>query len=327
MLKTAILGIGSLFAGVALLAGWGGAVTACQNLDETSPLFDAAAATDYDAGYVPPASTDDPGSSSGTPPSGPAANTLRVRLVNLTQGGQALQLCVAQAPSTAFVVAQDVITSSKLDAVGAGLVSAPVNIGPITTAATGKFQFKVGPDCATPIAAVLTVSPSAAFIKAGASVTLIVAGDPADTDPTAPLAPRLTSVNDVVTPSATATSLRAVHGAVGLPPFDLVVNGETVLTGIRYNTAVPLLSAPGYTANPATGFIQIPAGIAEGSTVLLRSGTTVKSFTVPERIRRGVADTLVVTGSSVNNVAASICSDRAPAAGATSADCIVLNPG
>jgi len=324
MLKTAFLGIGSLFAGVALLAGWGGAVTACQNLDDTSPLFDAAAATDYDAGYVPPApsSTDD--TSSGAPPSGPTPNTLRIRLANLTQGGQALQLCIAQSPSTAFVVAQDVSASTKLDAVGAGLVSAPVNVGPITDAKKGAaFAFRVGTDCVNAGQGTTLASIAASTrttFKGGASVTLIVAGDPAAQGTPDPLAPQLTIVNDLVSPSATATSFRAAHGAVGLPPFDVVVNGETVLTGVRFNTAI------GYPYSSTSGYAQIAAGIPEGSTILLRSGTTVKTFTVPSRVRRGIADTLVVTGT-VNAVAASICSDRAPAAGATSADCTALPSG
>ena len=319
MLKTVFFGIGSLFAGAAMLAGWG-AVSACQNLDETSPLFDAAAATDYDAGYVPAAaSTDDPGSSSsGAPPPGHAPNTLRVRLANLTQGGTALQLCFAEAPSTAFVVAQDVTTSMKLDAVAAGSVSAPVSVGLITTAATGKFQFRVGTDCTATGTTLASLSPTTAF-KGGDSITLIVAGDPTTSDPASPLIPRLTSVKDSLAPAATSTSFRAAHGAVGFPPFDVVINGETVLQGVRFNTAI------GYPYTSTTGYASIASGIPAGSTILLRSGTTVKTFTSPAmRIQRGVAETLVVTGSTVNNIAASLCSDRAPAAPATTADCTPL---
>ena len=328
MLKTAFFGIGSLLAGAAMLASWG-AVSACQNLDETSPLFDAAAATDYDAGFVPVATTDPDGdgtsSSSGALPMGPQPNTLRVRLANLTQGGTALQLCFAQAPSTTFAVAQDVTSSAKLDAVAAGTVSAPVSVGLITSSATGKFQFRVGTDCTATATTIASVSPTTTF-KGGNSITLVVAGDPSTEDSDSPLVPRLTSVNDNISPSATSTSFRAINGAVGLPPFDVVVNGDTVLVGLRYGTAVPAIAAPGFSFSSSTGDVQIGAGIPAGSTILLRSGTTVKTFTSPgTRIQRGVAETLVVTGSSVNSVAAQLCSDRAPAAGAAVADCTPLS--
>lgn len=321
MLKAAFFGLGTLVAGGLMLATWG-SLTACQNLDVTSPLFDPDAAADYDAGFVPePADDgDDDNGSSGTVPAGPTPNTVRVRLANLTQGGESLQLCFTQVPAQGtappFTVVQDVASSFRIDAVATATLSAPASIGSVPEKASGRFNFRVGADCATQ-AGTLAQLPATLTLRGGAAVTLIVAGNPAADDSTDPLLPRVTSVTDVLAPPATSTALRAFHGAVGLAPFDVSIDGLTVLEGVRFNTGVgrPYASASGYAA--------VAAGIPQGATLRLSSGTTRKSFSVPDRVRRGIAQTLLVTGSSTNDVAAQLCSDRAPESGSTS-ECVSL---
>lgn len=320
MLKAAFFGLGTLVAGGLTLATWG-SLTACQNLDVTSPLFDPDAASDYDAGFVPEAPDDDgDDGSSGAPPAGPTPTTVRVRLANLTQGGESLQLCATQAPASGtappFAVAQDVVSGFRIDAVATGSLSAPASIGSIADKATGRFNFRVGPDCATQ-AGTLAQLTATLSLRGGAAVTLIIAGNPAAEDPTDPLVPRVTSVNDVLAPAATSTSLRAFHGAVGLAPFDVAIDGTTVLEGVRFNTGI------GRPYASTNGYAPVAAGIPQGATLRLSSGTTSRSFSVPDRIRRGIAQTLLVTGSSVNNVSAQLCSDRAPESGSTS-ECVSL---
>lgn len=320
MLKAAFFGLGTLVAGGLTLAMWG-SLAACQDLDVTSPLFDPDAASDYDAGFVPEPVDEEPDDdgSSGALPSGPTPTTARVRLANLTQGGESLQLCYTQVPAQgaapAFTVVQDVASGFRIDSVATGSLSAPASIGAIPEKATGRFNFRVGADCATG-AGTLAQLTATLTLRGGASVTLIVAGDPSAEDSTDPLLPRVTSVNDVLAPPATSTSLRAIHGAVGLAPFDVSIDGLTVLEGVRFNTGV------GRPYSSATGYATVAAGIPQGATLRLSSGTTQKSFSVPERVRRGIAQTLLVSGTA-SNVTAQLCSDRAPESGST-AECVSL---
>jgi hypothetical protein len=125
-------------------------------------------------------------------------------------------------------------------------------------------------------------------------------------------------VNDTLAPPATATLFRVFHGVPDIAGFDVVVNGETLTPGVKYGNAI------GYPYTSTTGYATVPAGIPEDATLTLRSGTTVRSFTIPERLRRGVAWT-VFAGGTADKLTVSLCSDHTPDEGDV-ADCKKLAP-
>ena len=73
-----------------------------------------------------------------------------------------------------------------------------------------------------------------------------------------------------------------------------------------------------------TGFANIAAGIPDQAMMTLRSGTTVRNFTIPTRLRRGIATTILVGGTQ-DNLDVEECSDRSPDPSAATADCTKLN--
>lgn len=320
--------IGGLFVLCTTSALWI-SLSACESLSQTSPL-PSTDASDLDAGQPPEESTSS--SSSGTVAvvdAGPQ-NAARVRLANFIQGPDAVDLCAkVDATGTSW---QNGLIVTELDNVagytvqhpkGDGLLYGQTSQSIFVFAAAGagtKYLFKIVPlnsDCADPnVTTYAQISPSTT-VRPGAGITIVGLGksvvegvDAGDG------AVKATVIADTLAPPVNASLFRVFHGVTDIAAFDVVVNGETLLIGVKYGT--PL----GFPYTSPNGFASVNAGIPEDATLTLRSGTTVRSFTVPQRLRRGVATT-VFAGGTKDALTVSLCSDRTPAEGDT-ASCTKL---
>ena len=319
-MRPIIFRLGFIGFGTALvLAGTGtatSAIVACANLKDTSVVPDGSSA-DLDAGdlNVP---VDDPGVSAPPPDTGTPPASGRVRLANLLSGPGAVSLCSKPtSPPTAP-------WESTGLTVGFGGVSAPAFLTVAVAGNTGvPYQHRIvasGSPCDGEGAVVYAQTPSAGIaLRQGGGTTVSVVGIARSGTDAGDGNARVVATADNNAPPAVATLLRAVHGIPNLPAFDVVINGETIITGVKYGTAAGFP----YSLGDTTGFRQIPAGIPAGSTLLLRAGTTVRSFSVAERVRRGVAMTLFI-GGTAESPSVSLCSDRAPPAGESLATCTDL---
>jgi len=314
VLRFGIFGLGGLGSvGLLLLLS-----SACSSLKDVSVVPDGAI-DDLDAGDIPEPIDEDAGSVSppGTdpPPSG------RVRLGNMLQpGARAMEVCSRAGASGTF----EARIASNPQAPNAGGI-AP---GQVSThfflAVPGEpranpsvtYQYRIVPaggSCDDVVAAV-----NGPPLRQGGGTTIAVVGE-ANGGDAGDRNPRAIALSDNVTPAANATQFRAVHGIVDMSAFDVVINGETIVQGIRFGSAVGFP----YANADTSGFRAIPAGIPENSTLTLRAGTTVVTFTVPQRQRRGIAVTLF-TGGTLSAPVAQLCSDRSPPAGETLATCVTL---
>jgi hypothetical protein len=311
-----VVGFGSL-----LVAS--GSLVACESLSETSPLPDLDAQT-FDVGYVPPFEEKEE-EEPPPPDAGPPPPASRIRLANLLQGPEAVDLCVKQEPTGAWEGQKITVDapSPKADGLAFGEVSAHNNL-PVAGAAA-RYSFRVvpvgGPCDGDGAVIYATIGPTT--LRQGAGVTLVAVGvvdpgvDAGDANP------RGVAIGDVLAPPATVTLVRLVHGVPDLPALDLVINGETVATGVKYGTAT------GFPYTSTTGFASLAAGIPANATLSLRAGTTVRSFAVPDRVRRGVAMTIFAAGSISGGdhpLQVLLCADRSPPAGETLARCTKLDP-
>lgn len=326
--RVALLG-GSVLLGLSALAvSWG--LAACASLSNTTPIPDGDA-SDLDAGYTPPLSEEDAGETTPFDAGAPPASG-RIRLANLLQGPGAVDLCTKSDATGAAWESQKVPNPSGL---GFGQVSAHVFL-PAGSQGT-RYQFRVVPlgspcdgDGASPLVSI--AAGTSTTLRQGSGLTISAIGVAKDNVDAGDGAPRGSVNSDVVSPPSTAALVRVVHGVPELPPFDVTVNGEIILTGIKYGTASPFCASPSSCANggsgggayaSSSGFAQIPAGIPQDATLALKAGTSTKSFVVPERVRRGVAVTIFV-GGTPDSLLVNLCSDRSPPAGQTLAECTKL---
>lgn len=318
--RSLFVGFSTCVAGGALALASGSSLVACEALDKVSPLPDPDASAEYDAGYVPPL-PEEAGVDASVPDAGPPPASGRVRLANLLQGVAAVDVCARRDDASGTWEGQKITTgtSPKADGLKFGEVSAHFFL-PVATAAGTKYAFRVvplGASCEGDGGAPL-VNIASSTLRQNGGITLVATGvagiDGGDT------IPRGVALADVLQPPQTAALVRAFHGVPDLPPFDVVVNGETILTGIKYGSAF------GFPYTSTTGFATIPAGIPEEATLALRAGTTVKTFEVPERVRRGVAMSIFVSGraSEPSTLEVTLCADRSPASGEELASCTPL---
>jgi len=183
-----------------------------------------------------------------------------------------------------------------------------------------KFTFKVTPvgtDCADPTQPVYASISTPVTIRGGAGITVVAIGISKDGVDAGDAIAKATTIGDTLAPPATSSLVRVFHAVPDIAAFDVVINGETVVTGVKYG------GASGYPYTSTTGYASIPAGVPEDATLTLRSGTTVRSFTVPKRLRRGAATSIFV-GGTADKLTVELCSDRTPDKGDT-ADCTRLS--
>lgn len=327
LFRLGFLGIaGSLTVGA--LAVTSSSLVACESLSETSPLLDEDAAANYDAGYIPPPAEED----ASAPPSAqtdaePPPPSGRVRLANLIQGPTAVDLCAKRDEPGATWEPQKITVNSpapKPDGLLFGEVSTHLFL-PAASGAGTKYLFRVvslGSPCEGEGGAPLASIASTA-LRQNTGLTLVAFGLVAEGVDAGDGNPRGVAIGDVLSPPSNATLVRAFHGVPDMPPFDLVINGETAATGVKYGSAI------GFPYTSTTGFASLAAGIPDKATLTLRAGTTVKSYTVPERVRRGVAVTVFAAGSlspGKQPLTVSLCADRSPPEGEKLATCTKLEP-
>jgi hypothetical protein len=308
--RIGIFGFGGVFSLCALVL----VPSACESLKDVSLVPDGSI-DDLDAGDIP-----EPPEDSGdnvTPPGNDAAPPAsgRVRLANMTVDAPGpVDLCVkAGTPANAPW------EGPRIAGLSPGQVSAHFFLA--VPGQTAQYLYRVvrsGAACDGDPGAVVFNFTAQSLRQAGGT-TLAVVGNASGAD-AGDANPRGVALTDNVSPPANATQFRAIHGIPDMPAFDVVINGETVVSGIRFGSAIGFP----YANSDTSGFKSIPAGIPEGSTLTLRAGTTVASFTVPQRQRRGIAVTLFTTGRIASQVVASLCSDRSPPAGESLATCLNL---
>lgn len=327
LLRIGLLGFGGFVAIGSLAVAWSSLV-ACASLSETSPL-PTGDASDLDTGFVLyPEDAETPAPS--TPDAGPPPASGRVRLANLLQGVKAVDLCAKRDEPTGTWEPQKITVNSpapKPEGLLFGEVSTHIFL-PVATAAGTKYLFRIvalGSPCEGDGGAPLASIASTA-LRQGGGLTLVAVGvvpeggvDAGASDSI----PRGVALSDVLQPPATAALLRVFHGAPDLPAFDVVINGETALTGVKYASAI------GFPYTSTTGFASLPAGVPDNATLTLRAGTIAKSYKVPSRVRRGVAMTVFVGGrlnDGSSPLVVNLCADRSPPEGDQLATCTALEP-
>jgi hypothetical protein len=304
------------------LVGLASGIAACASLSDTSPL-PSGDASDLDGGFIPIIDDGDGGTpGGGSVDSGPPPQSGRVRLANLLQGAaaSAVDLCTrSDAPGSGWEGQK--ITQFKPEGLAFGEVSAHIFL-PVPTTQGSKYQFRiipVGGSCDGDAGAggpLVGISAGTnTQLNQGGGLTVAVVGETTET--TGEASPKGVAVQDVLSPPPAFALLRVIHAISDLPAFDVLVNNEIALQGVKYATAV------GFPYDKPTGFAQLAGGVPEGATLTLRAGTTVRSFKVVSRVRRGVAVTLFATGhaQSAPGITLSLCSDRSPAEGQTLASC------
>lgn len=316
-LRAAFLASGVLLGAAALAAGWGSLV-ACDNLSETSPLPDGDA-SDLDAGYTPPLPEEAGPPDVVTIDTGAPPASGRIRLANLLNGAGAVDLCTRSETATAWDPQK--ITTNPSGAKAEGLLFGEVSAHIFLSASTAgtRYQFRVVPlgtpcdgDGGVPIVAIPVGTNTT--LRQNGGLTIIAAGTIKEGTDAGDGNPRGAVIADTLSPPSSAALVRVVHGVPDLAAFDAVVNGETILTGIKYGSAIQFP----YTST--TGFASVAAGIPEGSTLTLKAGTSAQTYIVPDRVRRGVATTIFV-GGTADKLTVSLCSDRSPPANQTVAEC------
>jgi hypothetical protein len=297
------------------------ALAACASLSDTSPIPNGDA-SDLDAGFVP-VIAEGGGGSSGGGDAGPAPPSGRVRLANLIQNSPPVDLCAKGDAPGAQWEANHVPNPAGLNY---GEVSAHTFVS-VPTSGGSRYQFRVipaGGACDTgdagPSAPLVTIAAGAnTLIKQGGGLTLAAVGD-ANAPSTADASPKGVVVTDVLAPPAAVALLRVIHGVSDLAAFDVLINADIAIQGVKYASGV------GYDYTSPTGFANLAGGIPENATITLRSGTTVRSFNVGPRVRRGVANT-IFAGGRVNGsppLSVALCADRSPAEGETLSTCTTL---
>jgi hypothetical protein len=323
-LRAGFLGVGAVAVAGALAIAWS-SVTACNSLSDVSPLPDVDASSDFDGGFVPPLEDAAP-----TPSTSVDAGTFasaRVRLAHLLQGVDAVDLCARLDPPTAGPWEPRKITANPDGEKPEGLKFGEVSrhfVLPVPTAAGARYVFKVvavGQPCEGDGGAGLVNIPVQTLRQTG-GLTLVATGRSIGED-AGDANPRGAALTDTVAPSQAFSLFRVFHGVPDMAAFDVVINGETVLTGIRFGSAI----GHPYSTTNTTGFANIAAGVPANSTLTLRAGTTVRSFVIPERLRRGIASTVFVSGSLRGDdpITATLCSDRTQPVGETTATCTKLD--
>lgn len=302
-------------------AGVGGlGLAACYNLGDTSPIPDGGG-TDLDAGFVPV--VDDGGSATGTTTvdSGPPPPSGRVRLANLLQNSPAVDLCARGDFSGAQWQPQLV---TKPGGLNYGEVSAH-NFVSVPTSAGSKYQYRIvpfGADCDSDAGGgplVSIASGTNTLLKQGGSMTLAVVGD-ANAQANTEASPKGVVATDVLAPPAAVALLRVLHGVSDLAAFDVEINGDTALQGVKYASVLS------YPYSSPTGFASLAGGVPQNATLTLKAGTTARNFTVANRVRRGVASTIFAYGrvDGAPGLVLSLCADREPAEGSVLSDCTPL---
>lgn len=314
LFRTGVLG--GIFALGATGALWA-SLSACESLSQVSPL-PSPDASDLDAGQPP----DEPDNSSSSSSSGGAVvdagpqNAARLRLSNQLQGPDAIDFCVkSDAPGSTYVnnlVSENPDKEPKAE----GLLFGETSQSTFQLTAPGagsKFSVKIvapGTNCNDPAAPVFATLAVPVAIRVGQGATIVAVGKLESGVDAGDATGKVASMGDTLAPPATASLFRVFHGATDIAAFDVVVNGETLITGIKYGTAI------GFPYTSPTGYATVNAGIPEGATLTLRSGTTVRSFTIPQRLRRGIATTVFVGGTK-DKLTVNLCSDRTPDKGNT----------
>lgn len=312
LFRTGILG-GTL-ALCATGAFWA-SLTACESLSQVSPL-PPVDASDLDAGQPPEAPEESSSSSSGGPVvDAGVQNAGRLRLSNQLQGPDAIDYCVkSDAPGSTWknnLVSQNTDKDPKPE----GLLFGETSQSTFQLAApTGsKFSVKIvapNTDCNDTTATAFATLSVPVTLRPGQGATVVAVGELESGVDAGDATGKVTSMGDTLSPPATALQFRVFHGVPNIAAFDVVINGETIITGVKYGTAF------GYPYTTTTGYATIAAGINEGSTLTLRSGTTVRSFAIPDRLRRGTAMTVFVGGTK-DKLTVNLCSDRTPEKGDT----------
>jgi hypothetical protein len=288
-------------------------ISACESLSQTSPL-PPEDASDLDAGQPPELEDNTSSSSSGSAPvDAGVPNAARFRLSNQLQGPDAIDFCVSPDGKNwqSNLVSQNTYKDPKPDGLFFGETSQS-NFA-LAAAAGTKFLVKItapGTDCTDPMAPAYASLSLASPVKPGSGVTIVAVGKLESGVDAGDATGKATSMSDTLAPPANASLFRVFHGATDIAAFDVVINGETILTGIKYGTAA------GFPYTSPTGYASIAAGIPESATLTLRSGTTVRSFTIPDRLRRGIATTVFVGGTK-DKLTVNLCSDRTPDKGDT----------
>jgi hypothetical protein len=240
-------------------------------------------------------------------------------------GSPALDLCSKSDAFGAAWEGQKITVGAstpKPDGLNYGEVSTHVFL-PVPTSAGTKYQFRilpVGGSCDTDAGIGVSIPAGTnTSLRQGGGLTLAVVGDvnaPAGSD----ASPKAVVVSDVVAPPTSFALLRAIHGVPDMPAFDVLISGASVITGVRFGSGI------GYPYSSFTGFVNIAGGIPANSTVTLQAGTSVRNFTLGDRVRSGVAETLFVSGrlSGTPPLTATLCSDRSPPQGDVVATCTNL---
>lgn len=307
-------------------------MSACSSISQTSPL-PPEDASDLDAGQPP---DDEEQSSSGSTSgsassSGDLPTSGRLRLTNLLQGPDAVDLCIKNADDPKLPWQNHVVSSpgtddnrvsgvGKPDGIAFGETSQSIFVNVMPVPAGTKYTMKIvplGTDCADATQPAYASISTPVAITPGGGRTVVISGVLKDGVDAGDAIARATSIGDTLVPPSNATLFRVFHAVPDIAAFDVVVNGETIISGVKYG------GAAGYPYTSATGYASIPAGIPEDATLTLRSGTTVRSFTVPKRLRRGVASSVFV-GGTADNLTVELCADRTPDKGDT-ADCQKLS--
>lgn len=290
-------------------------VSACESLSQTSPL-PSSDASDLDAGQPPEESASSSSSSGAVVDAGTPPNAGRIRLANFIQGPDAVDLCAkVDAPQQTWqnnLVTANPQGVSKDDGLFFGETSQSIFL--LAAAPSGtKYLFKIvplGADCNdTTVVPYAQITTSVA-LRQGAGITVVGVGKLEQGVDAGDATAKATTIGDTIAPPANASLFRVFHAVPDVAAFDVVINGETVLTGVKYGTAF------GFPYTSTTGFATIAAGVPEDATLTLRSGTTVRSFTIPDRLRRGIATT-VFAGGTKDDLTVSLCSDRTPDKGDT----------
>lgn len=283
-------------------------LSACESLSQVSPLppLDA---SDLDAGQPPEEEESSSSSSSGGLDAG-SSNAVRFRLSNQLKGPDAIDYCV-KSDLQGSVWENNLVSENENKAKPDGLFfgeTSQVHISLTGPGAGSKFQVKIvrpGTDCADPDADVYATLAAPVTARQNTGVTVVAYGKLEDGVDAGDATGKVTTIGDTLVPPGTTSLFRVFHGATDIAAFDVVINGETILTGVKYGTV------SGYPYTSATGYASIAAGIPESATLTLRSGTTVRSFTIPERLRRGIANTVFVGGTK-DSLKVNLCSDRSP---------------
>jgi hypothetical protein len=301
-------------------AVWMGALAACDSLSDTSPI-PTGDASDLDAGFMPVLDEAGGGGPGTALDGGPPPPSGRVRLAHLIQGAGPVDLCaLGDAPGSQWQ-GQMVTHPGGLNY---GDVSSHAFVS-VPTSAGSKYQFRViqyGGDCASDAGGGALVSIPAGtstLLKQGGGLTIAAVGV-ASAAPGTEAAPKGVVASDVLAPPAAVALLRVVHGVSDLAPFDILINAETAIQGVKYASVL------GFPYSSPSGFASLAGGIPQNATLTLKSGTVVRNFTVPDRVRRGVASTIFAGGRVAGSPALTValCADRSPPEGETLATCTTL---